>query len=107
MYKIICMLILLTIMTGCSDEIEVTPSRVETRVTRDGNVKLMCPIVDLVYDIVDDAISSPYCELRTVVGSGPRSYYDSHLYGLGTIMYSGRWFWFERGVITNYSRKLY
>lgn len=99
MVKLIAGLILATLMAGCVSEITVTPSRIEERVTRGGNIKLMCPTVGMVYDIVDNDFTSPTCQYREVVAPFPRSYYESYLFGRVSVMQAGVWFWPERGTI--------
>jgi len=108
MFRVLTYLLMLAFISGCVTEITVTPSRVEERVTRTGNIKLMCPTVDMAYDIADGDGVSPYCGYREVKGASPRSPYDSHLFGRGTIMQQGgqMWFWYEQGIIREYRRPL-
>ena len=84
--------------------ISITPSRVEQRVTRDGYVKLVCPTVAMVYDIVDNNIVSPYCKPEVIRAPQVRSYYDSYQDGRVTIMETGfpARYWAEPGTIRDY-----
>jgi hypothetical protein len=110
--KILLLLLAGIIASGCVSSgltITITPSRIEERVTRDGNVKLMCPTVAMAYTIADGGVSSPYCQFKEVIAPSIRSYYQGTDMGRTTIMAVGSpsWFWPEPGVITErqYRRK--